>query len=172
MTQPLMLEGVLKETQEADEGLLRKFRKEKQQLEDDLRDARQELDDLRADKERLDRSIRNLQQQLSPLHRALRALFGEIELAVGEDTAVPMSVPAMPGAAQPAIDPRWQSWKEKLPGRPAEMIDALLLHRDMSTRQLATALHCGKDAIYQAAHKLSQVGLISNVGGRYSLKPL
>jgi len=155
-----MLEGVLPEEPEADDGLLRKLRKEKQQLEDQLREMRQELDDVRTDKERLERSIRNLRQQLSPLHRGLRALFGEIELAIGEETVSSASVNT--GAVAVGIDPRWEDWKRKLPGKSSEMIDLLLLHKTMGTKALMTAMHCGKDAVYQAAYKLGQAGLLSS----------
>jgi hypothetical protein len=168
--QGLMLEGVLKEAPGADDGLLRKLRKEKQQLEDDLRDARQELDDARTQNERLERSMRNLRQQLSPLHRGLRALFGEIELAVGEEQ---YSAPSVNTAApsNSTVDPRWESWKQTMPGRPAEMIDLLLLHKSMQTKALMSALHCSKDTVYNAARKLSQAGLLAT-SQPYSLKEL
>ena len=166
-----MLDGLAPAESEASDGLLRQMRREKQQLEEELLAVRRELDDANREKDRLERTLRNLRQQLSPLHRALRAVFGEIELGIGEETfstASPSSAPQTSGS----VDPRWQSWKEKLPGRPAEMIGMLLLHQQMSTKQLMAAMHCGKDAVYAAAYKLSQAGLVSQNGGRYSLKSL
>lgn len=169
MTQPLMLEGLAPEIH--DDGLVRELRKENQRLEDELRAARQELDDVRAEKERVERSVRVLRQQLSPLHRYLRALFGEIELAIGEEE---FSAPVPSGGGsqrESGVDPRWQSWKEKLPGAPAEMIDLLLLHKNMSTKALMTAMRRGKDTVYSAARKLNAAGLLAT-SQPYSLKSL
>jgi hypothetical protein len=168
-----MLEGVLGKPSHDSEGdgLLHKIRKEKQQLEDELRDVRQELDDLRVDKERLERSVRNLRQQLSPLHRGLRALFGEIELAVGEEEFTSASNGASAPQAERGVDPRWESWKAKMPGRPAEMIALLLLHKSMSTKALGAAMHCSKDTVYLAAKKLNSASLLAT-SQPYSLREL
>jgi hypothetical protein len=72
--------------------------------------------------------------------------------------------PANAGAAPTApngIDPRWESWKQKLPGKPAEMIDLLLLHKSMSTKALMSAMSCSKDSVYTAARKLNGAGLLA-----------
>lgn len=162
-TKPLMLEGVLGKSSESgdDEGLLRKFRKEKQQLEDELRVTHQELDDVRAEKERLERSVRNLRNQLSPLHRGLRALFGEIELAVGEEEMVAngASVSATPQSS--GGDPRWLSFKQNFPGAPARIIDALLSHREMTVTQLSKLLKMDYSTAKGAVLKLRQAGAVS-----------
>jgi phage shock protein A len=168
-----MLEGVLNEPVEPDEGLLRKFRKEKQELEDKLRDVRQELDDLRVDKERLERSLRNLRQQLSPLHRGLRAIFGEIELAIGEE-----QLPASSGhsASEPAVNSRvnavWETWKTKLRGKQADFIQALLEHGQMTSIQLRIATHSGSSTVAETLGKLQTLGLVEKNGSMYSLKKL
>ena len=107
------------------------------------------------------RAVAKLRQTLKPLYESMRLLFGEMDAVAGEE-------PGSPAAA--AGDPRWESWKRRLPGRPAEMIDLLLLHGSMSVKNLMAAMHCGKDAVYQAASKLGQAGVIVNSGGRYSLK--
>lgn len=169
-SKPLQLEGVYVASK-SDDGMLNEWRREKRKLEDEVREIRQQRDDLEISKQRLERSVDNLRKQLSPLHRALRALFGEIELAVGEETVGP-SAPGRPQPAADGNDARWESWKGKMPGKPAEMIDLLLLHKSMSTKQLMVSLRCGKDAVYQAAYKLGQAGLVSNANGRYSLKEL
>lgn len=169
-TKPLMLEGVLGEAHRTDDGILQKLRKEIQSLQDELRLARQELDDMRADKERLERSVQNLQRVLSPLHRSLRSLFGEIELVVGEEE-VSNKASATAAWVQSGIDPRWNSWKEKMPGRPAEMIDLLLLHKSMGTKALMAAMHCSKDTVYTSAKKLNTAGLLAT-NQPYSLRTL
>lgn len=170
-TKPLMLDGLVKPPRREDDAA--DWRREKETLERDNRILRSQLEDAKAENKKLTRSLSVLREQLSPLHHALRAVFGEIELAIGEETYSPQNVASASGQPQhSSIDPRWQSWKENLPGKPAQMIDLLLLHKDMSTKQLMTAMKCGKDAVYQAAYKLSKAGLISQVGGRYSLNPL
>ena len=168
----LMLEGLAPDASQADEGLLRKFRKEKQQLEDELRLARQELDDVRADKERLERSVRNLRQQLSPLHRGLRALFGEIELAIGEEQAPLSAPPGAPVAANPHSSAVWESWKAKLRGKQAEFIQAFLDHGGLTAVQLKVATHSGSSTISEIVRKLQAHGLIEKNGSVYSLKKL
>jgi hypothetical protein len=169
MPKPLLLDGLVNTPAESD-GLLQEWRREKQRLEEEILSLRHELDAARSHNEILERSLRALRSQLTPLHRALRAVFGEIELAVGEETFSVASAAATPQQASSA-DPRWASWKEKLPGKPAEMIDLLLLHKTMSVKALMTAMRCGKDAIYQAAYKLGQAGLLAG-SKPYSLKVL
>lgn len=164
-SKPLMLEGLARQTPEPDEGMLHKFRREKQQLEDDLRETRQELDDLRAEKERLERSVRNLRLTLSPLHRSLRALFGEIELAIGEETAaVGLSSASVAAQLQNTSDPRWESFKQTFPGTPARIIDALLAHQQMTYGQLKTLLRADYNTIKNAAAKLRLAGAVVKEG--------
>lgn len=173
MAKPLLLDGLVGAAPEASDGMLHEWRREKQHLEEEILSLHHDLDAARSHNEILERSLRALRTQLAPLHRALRAVFGEIELAVGEDSF--FSFASNGGGAAPSRtsgnDPRWESWKEKLPGKPAEMIDLLLLHKTMSVKALMTAMRCGKDAIYQAAYKLSQAGLLAG-SKPYSLKQL
>lgn len=158
---PLMLEGFAENPKAADEQLHR-LRKDKQQLEEEVLGLRRELDDVNRDKDRLERSLRELRQQLSPLHRALRAVFGEIELAVGEEDKIPSS--GTPGVAS-ATDPRWQSYKNQFPGVPAATIDALLTHHQMTLTQLASFLKKHYDTTKGAVAKLIKAGAVVREGG-------
>jgi hypothetical protein len=103
------------------------LRTENKRLQRALSDA-----ELRADRagEDANRALSMLRRQLGPLYRALQAVFGELDAAgVRDDVQAQPSAPGAPVAS--ATDPRWESWKQKMPGRPAEMIDLLLLHGEM-----------------------------------------
>lgn len=169
-TKPLMLEGLLPEEDKKRDGFIHEWRKEKQRLEEEVRGLRHDLDEAQAKNETLERSLRNLRRQLSPLHNALRAVFGEIELAVGEEQYAPAANGAGP-QSESRTDPRWESWKAKIPGRPAEMIDLLLLHKSMGTKALMSAMHCAKDTVYGSAKKLNAAGLLAT-SQPYSLRQL
>jgi hypothetical protein len=77
------------------------------------------------------RAISNLRRQLEPLHNALRMVFGEIEAAgVGEAAETSSSV-------NPRVASVWESWKQKLPGKRADFIQALLEHEAMTATHKA-----------------------------------
>jgi hypothetical protein len=163
-TKPLMLEGLARDPGN-DEGLLHRLRKEKQQLDEELLSVRRDLDDSNREKERLERTLRNLRQQLSPLHRALRAVFGEIELAIGEEDFAAPSPSGSEGPQAQRTDPRWESYKQNFPGAPARMIDALLTHREMNITQLSKLLKMDYSTAKAAASKLRQAGAITGERG-------
>jgi len=91
-------------------------------------------------------------------------MFGEIELAVGEET---FSAPASAsGAALQAAngDPRWEHAKRQFPGKPAEIIDALLVQPPMTIVQLHKFCRMSYDTAKQAVRKLAGAGLIIREG--------
>ena len=151
MASPLLLEGQVDDR----DAIILGLREQVRRLGEDLRTERKKSNQAEA-------AAKELRHILTPLHNALGMVFGEIE-SMGIENAA---------AAPSNGNPKWNSWKQKLPGRPAEMIDLLLLHENMSTKQLMAAMHCAKDTVYQAAYKLGQAGLVSNNGGRYSLRDL
>jgi hypothetical protein len=113
------------------------------------------------------RTVAELRRQLLPLFQALRAVFGEI------DTIAPPE--SDQSGAAPQSDKKravWESWKQKLGGKPAELIDALLDHREMSAVQLRVALKCHIQTVYDTTAKLQKLGLVNKKGGKYSLKEL
>jgi hypothetical protein len=163
--EPLMLEGIAA----SDGPDSQQSRKEQQRLEDENRSLRRDLDDALRDKERLERSIENLRAILAPLHRGLRSLFGEIELAVG-DAPLNGASPAATAAATSPGDPRWQSFKNSFPGVPAEIIDALLIHGDMKMTNLSKFLKRHYETTRKAAYKLRDAGAVTLAGGALGLK--
>lgn len=112
------------------------------------------------------RAVGALRKQLAPLYRALQAVFGEMDDVWIEDA--PASVAAGPDARTVAV---WNSWKSRM-GSAAKIIDALLLHGEMNTQQLAIATGYHRTTIPAMVHKLNKAGLLNKSGGRFSLKQL
>lgn len=160
-------ENVIDVNEKASAEELRQLRQENRKLDEALRGVRNELGQAIADKENLERSIRALRNQLAPLHRFLRALFGEIELAVGEEQEsvhAPAAARAAPDDASNGDDPRWQSYKNTFPGVGAKIIDALLAHKEMNYVQLSALLKHSYDTIKGAAAKLLKAGALTKNG--------
>lgn len=105
-----------------------------------------------------------LRRQLSPLYKALQAVFGELDAAGVDESDAPTQ--------QGQTSAVWESWKARLPGGPAKIIDALLVHREMNTQQLAIATGVHRNSIPAMIYKLNKAGVINKNGGRFSLKTL
>jgi hypothetical protein len=142
------------------------------ELEDELRDVRNEV--ARANSAALQakrdatRALGTLRRQLGPLYRALQDVFGELDAAGIEDSA-PSASSTTGNTRTSAV---WESWKSRLPGGPAKIIDALMLHGEMNTQQLAIATGVHRNSIPAMIYKLNKAGLLNKNGGRFSLKPL
>jgi len=144
----------------------------------EIRALRRELAEVneRAFRERREsaRAIAELRRQLTPLYRALQGVFGEMDAAGVE------SAPEPPGASAPSSvatrDPRvtavWESWKSRLGGAAAKIIDALLLHGEMNTMQLSVVCQCRRQTVSDNIMRLNKANLIDKNGGRFSLKKL
>jgi len=145
------------------------------QLRGELIHTQAELAQARADLDHATRAgqgaLRNLRRQLTPLYRALQAVFGELDSAGIEDGGVDGG-----GAGPARVDSRvaavWESWKGRLGPQCGKVIDSLLLHGDMNTQQLAIAVGTRRQNIPGLIYKLNQAGLIRKNGGRFSLKSL
>jgi hypothetical protein len=137
------------------------LRAENTRLRQELAQARAEVVAVRREN---GQAISRLRAQLSPLYSALHGIFGEMD-AIGDSPD-----------ASPQIDGRkkavWDSWKSKLGGSAAKVIDALLLHGEMNTQQVAIAIGLHRTTIPAIIYKLNQAGLINKNGGRFSLKEL
>jgi hypothetical protein len=146
------------------------LKKKNAKLQRDVDDLRLDVQRAKNESARALAALANLRNQLNPLYRALRAIFGELETVdlpeVGTASA------GVAAAYSAKSDPRWEAWKEKLGGRRAEMIAVLLEHGTMSAAQLAAALHASPDTAYKVAAQLQNAGLISRNAGRFSLKEL
>jgi hypothetical protein len=167
-----LLEGQYENIIDVKEGVdskeLRELRAENRRLDEALRNVRNELGQAIADKQNLERSIQALRNQLSPLHRYLRALFGEIELAIGEeDSSRPQPSQAADGPATPAAnnsDPRWESYKQTFPGAASRIIDALLAHPQLTYTQISKLIRSDYNTVKNAAAKLKQAGALVKDG--------
>lgn len=139
------------------------LREEIRDLRDRLRDAQRELS---AAQHESARALGNLRRQLGPLYQALQMVFGELDAAgVNEAPAASAQVNSRTSAV-------WENWKTKLPGRPAQIIDALLLHGEMNSTQIAIAIGIHRNNVPGLIFRLNKAGLIDKNGTKYSLKKL
>lgn len=144
---------------EGDDTLLNEVK----ELREQIRDSRRETV---AAKRESARALGELRRQLGPLYKALQMVFGELD-AAGVDEA-----PAASGATSPRIAAVWENWKQKIGGQPAQLIDAFLLHGEMTYGQIAIAIGIKSSNVAQVVHRLNKAGLINKNGGKYSLKSL
>lgn len=105
------------------------------------------------------RSIAQLRRVLAPLYVALQQVFGQMEAIGGEE-----------GLANPS---KWDTIKQRYPGRIAQAIECLELHGEMNVTQLANAMkmdrgNCGTNVV----RKLAGLGLLVRNGRMFSLKDL
>jgi hypothetical protein len=126
-----------------------------------LRIAKAETSQVRQDTAR---ALAKLRRQLSPLHRALKAVFGELDAAGIEEVA--------PTGAAASSSDKWDAWKQRLGPGCAKVIDALLLGGEMNVRAIMVAAKMGENTVYQATAKMGQAGIIQKNGGKFSLKSL
>jgi hypothetical protein len=170
-----LLRAPMLEGETVDTGAeVRRLKDQIEQLESDLAVAKAEAARVKA---QCDRALRNLRHQLSPLHMALKDVFGELDASGVTDDA-----PAETGGAQfqggptPGQDSRvakvWESWKQKLGEGPAKVIDALLMHGEMNTQQLAIVTGYHRTTVPGFIYKLNKAGLLNKSGGKFSLKQL
>lgn len=137
-----------------------------------LREQIRDLDDqARSERQkavRIEAGVRELRDILKPLYGALQAVFGEVDAMGIADS--PVSVAQNVGTT---TDPRWQSFKQAYPGVAAQIIDALLVHKEMGITQVAAFLKIHYNTAQGALDKLSKAGAVTKDGGRngrYSLK--
>lgn len=157
-----LLEGVVAEL---DEDGAEALRDEIRRLRAELTTERQETARVRRDTAR---ALGTLRGQLTPLYRALQAVFGELDAAGVDEPAA-----GSPGSGEPRLRAIWDSWKARLGPTCAKVIDALLLQPEMTNRQIAVAIGTGRiQTIYDAVAKMNKVSLLTKNGDRYSLKQL
>lgn len=109
------------------------------------------------------RAVAALRKQLTPLYQAMQMMFGHME-AINTDSAV--------NGATPAVSAVWKAWKDRLGGQPAQLIDALLLHSELTSGQIAIAIGVNPKNVAQVIHKVNKAGLLNKNGGKFSLKQL
>lgn len=129
---------------------------------DEFAKLREEIQELRAEIDDLEARYAKDRQQIIGWAHAMRAIFGGNAETVSQQTT----------PENPKVSRVWESWKQKLPGKPAEIIQALLEHGEMNVAQIRVAAHCGQQTVYDVTSKLYKLGLINKNGGKYSLKAL
>jgi|HubBroStandDraft_6_1064221.scaffolds.fasta_scaffold294408_2 hypothetical protein len=138
-------------------------------LERELEDARREVRATKNESAEAKIAMGSLRAILSPLYGALQRVFGELEVAgVDTDSA---AGPAPPGFQQKKTA-AWQLWIDKLPGKRAEFIRALLDHGEMTREQIKVATKSGNTTVSDTISKLKGMGLVEKNGDKYSLKEL
>lgn len=143
-----------------DDNELADLREEVQQLRSELRAARSEAARAKQD---VGQAVAALRRQLTPLYRALQGVFGEMD-AIGVEDATP--------ATNSRTTAVWEAWKSRIGGQPAQLIDAFLLHGEMTSGQIAIAIGINPKNVAQVVHKLNKAGLIQKNGSKFSLKQL
>ena len=137
------------------------LREENRELRAQLSAARRETE---AAKRNTVHALSALRKVLSPLYRALQQVFGELEAAGVEDETI--------GTVNPRVSAVWDAWKSKIGGQPAQLIDAFIVHGEMTAAQIAIAIRVNPKNVAQVVHKLNKAGLIQKNGNLYSLKKL
>lgn len=145
--------------------IIASLERENAELKERLREAQQETASVRSESARGAGELRRI---LSPLHQALKLVFGEL------DAIAPDSAPSQGGDAIPVKNQTvWDSWKKRLGGTTSKVIDALMTHGELDTAQLAIVTGLDRRTISNTCiYKLNQAQLINKNGGRFSLKEL
>jgi hypothetical protein len=110
---------------------------------------------------------RRLKEVLTPLYTALQHVFGDLDAVVSNDASG-----AVGAASDARVSPVWESWKQKLGGKAADAIDALMVHGELTHTQLRIHIKCGQQTVYDTVLRLNKAGIINKNGGKISLKKL
>lgn len=135
-------------------------------LQRQVDDLQLDLQKAKNESKRALQALANLRDQLGPLFRALRMVFGEIESVDLPETG---TVAASSAGTSSGLSAKWEMLKNKLGGRQAEFID-LLQHGEMTASQLSAAAHCDIRTAYSVIEKMKNGGWLSKNGNKFSLK--
>lgn len=163
--QPKLLEGDVIENPTPE---LERLRNLTRSLTEQLNDAMRENDELRKRVSVADAPIASLREKLEPFYKLLQAVFGDID----EIDPTPSGEGESRGKVDNRVRAVWESWKSKMPGAPAEIIDALLTHTSANATQLKVICKRDIKTIYSAISRMKNAGIIEKNGGRFSLKQL
>jgi hypothetical protein len=155
---PLLITG---EVMDDRDTTIRQLQDTNRMQVEEIRELRDEIIKLRSDNSR---AIAALRKTLTPLHRSLQQLFGEMDAIDGGNTQA--------ASASGSDNSKWDFWKRRYPGRIAEAIDILML-QPMNTKQLSHALKCDPRTLTsKVIYPMNQSGLLNKSGGVFSLKQL
>jgi hypothetical protein len=144
--------------------LVDRLRRENKQLNNVLNDKDEVIADLRKQLARMGRGQAKLKSALSPVHQALQMIFDELDDV--PDDAGGTAVPARVAGA-------WDLWKQKLGGKQAEFIQAMMDHGPMSREQLRVTTRSGWSTVDATLAKLRTLTLINkNSDGKWALKQI
>lgn len=150
------------------ETLREENRRLQRAVDDAERDARRAREDAQ-------RALSALRSNLGPLYRALQMVFGELDAAgVTESPQAPYAG-SEPASVDNAARAKWEKWIQSVgAGSPAaRFIETLLVHGELSAKQMKTAAKMGEATVYQAASKLGKLGLVTKSGtGKYILSQI
>jgi chromosome segregation ATPase len=155
----------LLEAHPTDQEVVR-LRREIAGLERELQEAKDEAAKAKTAAADAVQAIRALRQQLEPMYKALKMIFGEIARIETGEAQFPHASTGLGSLA-----PKWEMLKSKLGGRQAEFID-LLQHGEMNVRQIRAAAHCDIKTVYRTLQTMKEAGLLNKNGGKFSLKEL
>lgn len=132
-----------------------------------LREKNRRLDEaLRLERLKVGQSeagVRELKRVLTPLYRALQAVFGEIDAMDIQDAGP---------AASPVATQAWDVWKSRLGPACAKVISALQVQPGMTQTQIGIATGMGNNNMPTYISRLNKAGLINKNGKHISLKQL
>ena len=148
---------------------LRDLEIENRTLREQLEEKDDELRKERRKRETIERGVSRLREALSPTYNGLQMIFGEIDAMGVTDSGRSSNAAASPDSRISAV---WESWKGRLGEGCAKVIDALLLHREMNTQQLAIATGYHRSTVPSYIYRLTKAGLLNKNAGRFSLKEL
>jgi hypothetical protein len=145
------------------EGELERLRRQYQQMDGALREIRNELGQVKLERDQALEVVKRLRNILAPLYSTLRLMFGEMEMVYSESITPSGS----------ANGGKWDFVKQRLSPRLREAIDILMLQGPMRRTQLAAAMHmdysnCTKNVI----GILMRQGLLVEDGKLVKLKEL
>lgn len=164
MSYPALNPGPQEQQHDHRDRIIESLELEVRSLKIELSDAREEAESARRQSER---AVANLRRQLTPLFNALRAIFGELDAISPGDTEQSSSS-QIPDKKRTV----WESWKQKLGGKKADVIGALLEHGTMTAVQLKVTTHSAATTVRDILLELRKLGLVDKNGGKYSLKEL
>lgn len=140
-------------------------------LEQENRDLKEQIEEMQLAAQQankvVEQGVSELRKILFPLHQAMRLVFGEIENIAPNGHSDEST--GKPGSKNTEV---WESWKRKLGGKAAEFITELLVHGEMTGKQLIIATKCGNRTMYETISRLNKAQLLNKNGGKFSLKEL
>lgn len=126
-----------------------------------IQELEQELNKEKTRSYAVEISAANLRTILLPLYNAIGGILGHVEA---------MDITTDGRASTKPASKAWESWKQKLGGKTAEAIDALLLHGPMTQAQLRIQLGCATRTVTNIVGALKRAALIEKANGKISLK--